>query len=176
VIGYDREDQRRDAAEGWNGSSVASGIFSRNNFAFANLTTLVGDAGGNSGDTGRRDIEKAGAVWSGVYDKSGSNRRLVILLSNLSNQTKTIDLPNSIGGFMTFRQDGVRIDDFFLNPGVHRLITFTLRGNRWLLNTNGTLFTDDNRNGIGIPEPTSLGLVGIGAMGLLARRRRRVTA
>jgi len=176
VIGYSREQQRRDAAAGWGQSSVANGIFSRNNFAFANLTTLVGDAGGNSGDTGRRDIEKAGAVWSGVYDKSGSNRKLVILLSNLSNQTKTIDLPNSIGGFMTFRQDGVRIDDFFLNPGVHRLITFTLSGNRWLLNTNGTLFGDDNRNGIVVPEPTSLGLVGLGAMGLLARRRRRVTA
>ncbi len=176
VVGYSDEEQRDDARSGWGSSSVANGIFSRNNFSFANLTTLIGDQGGNSGDTGRRDIERAGAVWSGVYDRSGSNRRLVVLFRNLSASRKTIDLPNSIGGFMTARQDGVRIDDFFLDPGQHKLVTFTLRGNRWVLNSNNNVFTDDNRNGVGVPEPTGLALAGIGAMGLLARRRRRATA
>ena len=111
-----------------------------------------------------------------MYDRSGSNRRLVVLLSNLSQQRKTIDLPNSIGGFMTARQDGVRIDDFFLDPGQHKLVTFTLRGNKWVLNTNTAVFTDNDRTGVGIPEPTGLAFVGVGALGLLARRRRRVTA
>jgi hypothetical protein len=176
VEGYSYEDQRDDARQGWAESGVASGIFSRNRFAFANLTTLIGDNGGTSGDTARRDIERAGAVWSGVYDRSGSGRRLVILFSNLSASRKTIDLPNSIGGFMTARQDGIRMDDFFLDPGQHKLVTFTLRGNKWVLNNNTNVFTDDDRNGVGIPEPTGLALVGVGALGLLARRRRRVTA
>jgi hypothetical protein len=176
VEGYSYDSQRFDAKAGWGGSTVGNGIFQRNNFSFANLTTLIGDNGGNSGDTGRRDIERAGAVWSGVYDRSGSNRRLVVLLSNLSQQRKTIDLPNSIGGFMTARQDGIRMDDFFLDPGQHKLVTFTLKGNKWVLNTNTNVFTDNDRTGVGIPEPTGLAFVGVGALGLLARRRRRVTA
>lgn len=176
VEGYSYDEQRFDARKGWIASVVGNQVFSRNNFAFANLTNLVGDMGGASGDTNPRDIERAGAVWSGVYDRSGTNRRLVILFSNLSAQRKTIDLPNSIGGFMTARQDGIRMDDFFLDPGQHKFVTFTLRGNKWVLNTNVVGFRDDDRTGVGIPEPTALAFLGIGALGLLARRRRRVTA
>ena len=80
---------------------------------------------------------------------------------------------------MTARADGVRIDDFFLDPGQHKLITFTFGGGRWKMdssinpNGNAIVFTDNNRNGVGIPEPTGLSLLGVGALGLLARRRRR---
>ena len=178
VLGYSQDQERFDAASGWGQSSTANGIFSRGNFAFANLTNLVGDQGGDSGDTNRRDIERAGAVWSGVYDRTGgNNRRLVVLFSNLSNVRKTIDLPNSIGGFATFRNDSSqKMDDFFLDPGQHRIATFRLQGNRWILQSNGLFFPDQDRSGVGVPEPTGLALVGIGAMGLLARRRRRVTA
>ena len=40
-----------------------------------------------------------------------------------------------------------------------------------------TIFTDHNRNGVGIPEPTSVGmLAAAGTMGLICRRRRNQKA
>ena len=63
-------------------------------------------------------------------------------------------------------------DDFVINAGSHRLLAFTLSGGQWQLNSSSVSFTDDNRNGVGIPEPTTLGLLGVGAAGLLIRRRR----
>ncbi len=118
-------------------------------------------------------------MFSGVYDRSGSNRRLVVLLSNLANTTQRIDLPNVIGGFRALNPNGGpnRQDDFDVAAGEHRELTFTLGQRngrlRWVLNSNNPVFTDNDRNGIGIPEPTSAALLGIGALGLLARRRRQ---
>lgn len=180
VVGYSDAQEQSDVQTGWGATSatngnVVNGIFSRKNYAFANLTNVIGDGGQQTGDTNPRSTEIAGAVWSGVFDRSGNGRRLAVLISNLSNVQKTIDLPNKIGGFMTARNDGVAIDDFFLDPGQHKLLTFALNGNRWRLDTNGIqiVFQDNNRNGVGIPEPTSLSLLGVGALGLLARRRRQ---
>jgi len=64
-------------------------------------------------------------------------------------------------------------DDYQVLAGEHRLLLFTLSGGQWQLNSNSQIFTDNNRNGIGIPEPTSIGLVGLAGLGLLARRRRQ---
>lgn len=179
VVGYGRNQARQDVDFGWRASNTANGIFSRKNFAFANLTTLIGDLGAGSGDSNPRSSEVAGAVWSGVYDKSGSTRRLAILLSNLSSVKKTIDLPNMVGGFRTVitkLSDPVD-DDYVLLAGEHRTLTFTLGKDPsgktvWKLNSNTPAFLDNNRNGVGIPEPATAGLIGVGALGLLARRRR----
>jgi len=182
---YTATQEQSDVINGWKASRASTqspalnGIFSRNQYAFANLSTVIGDQGGTSGDTSPRNIEVAGAVWSGVFDRSSvGTRHLAILLSNLSAVQKTIDLPNAIGGFPTARNDGVAMDDFFLDPGQHKLVTFTLNGGKWRVDSginltgNAIVFTDNNRNGIGIPEPTTLGLLGVGALGLLVRRRR----
>jgi hypothetical protein len=177
VVGYSDVQEQADVKNGWaaagDSAGVVNGIFSRKNYGFANLTNVVGDLGGTTGDTSPRSTEVAGAVWSGVFDKSGTNnRRLAIILSNLSSVTKTIDLPNLVGGFRTISGASGADDDYVIAAGTHRLLTFSLLNNQWRLSNNEVVFTDSNRNGVGIPEPTSMALAGIGALGLLARRRR----
>jgi hypothetical protein len=118
-------------------------------------------------------------------DPASGRRKLMVLLSNLSSVQKIVDLPNNIGGFSTFKPPGTtsldRFDDFAIQPGQHRLLNFSLqqssRGRlEWVFQGDSFIGLDNNRNGIGIPEPTALGLLGVGALGLLARRRRAVTA
>ena len=173
VLGYSDQEQRTDADIGWEQRSVtANNIFNRGNFAFANLSQQINARVPGSGSFRNDDISRQGAAWSGVFDAANppagqGSRRLAIVLSNLRDQSIEIDLP-AIGGFVT------TTDKFVVAAGRHRLLTFTLRGNRWQFNTNTAIFTDNNRNGVGIPEPTTLGLLGVGAMGLLARRRRKI--
>jgi hypothetical protein len=86
----------------------------------------------------------------------------------------------------------------FIDAGIHKMLQFdlvetrvykdsTYTGNNkhrdydlrtvWLLNSSYNVFGDDNRNGVGIPEPTSLGmLAAAGTMALICRRRRARTA
>jgi hypothetical protein len=184
VVGYSRAQEQADIQTGFGQSSVVNNIFSRNKFALANLNTVIGVTGGNSADTSAaQSFVKAGAAFSGVYDSaatSGTSRRLAILLSNLGTGSKNIDLPNLIGGFHTFSGNATIDDDYVVAAGQHRLLTFTLTKNSltknqtaWLLDASSFVFLDNNRNGIGIPEPTSAGLLGLGAVGLLARRRRK---
>ena len=112
VVGYGPTQEQSDVKTGWAASGVANGIFTRGNYAFANLSNVIGDADSNSGDVNPRSTELSGAVWSGVYDRAGSidpatgRRRLAILLSNLSAVQKEVDLPNNIGGFSTFKPPG----------------------------------------------------------------------
>ncbi len=172
VQGYSRQTARNDVISGWSNSSVVNGIFSRKNFAFANLGSVIGVSGSIS--AGSSTSEQTGAIWSGVYDKGGTNRKLAILISNLSASQYEVDLPNSIGGFKT--NSGLPEpdeDDYIVSAGTHRLLAFTLKSGVWKLDSNTLVFTDSNRNGVGIPEPTTLSLMGIGAAGLLFRRRRQ---
>jgi hypothetical protein len=191
VVGYSPTQEQSDVKTGWAASGVANGIFTRGQYAFANLSNVIGDADSNSGDVNPRSTELSGAVWSGVYDRAGSTdpstgkRRLTILLSNLSAVQRVVDLPNNIGGFSTFKPPGTtsfdRFDDFMINPGQHRLLNFALqtssRGRlEWVFTGDQFIGLDNNRNGVGIPEPASAALLGVGALGLLARRRRNATA
>jgi len=195
VIGDSLAENRTDVVNGWSKSSVVNAIFQRaansNRLAnLANLTDRVGAAGGSSGGAsagnGAQDATAAGALWSGVYDYAASSsnplpngRRMALVLSNLSGSQKVIDLPSMIGGFHTISGVQGHDDDYVVSAGQHRLLTFTLRNNQWRLDQNTVVFAGSdsfgsltNRNGVGIPEPTTIGLLGIGAIGLLARRRR----
>jgi hypothetical protein len=171
VVGYSDTQEQNDIRTGFGNSGLMNTIFSRAH-GLANLGTTVNFVNGSTTTT--KGIAEAGALWSGVYDTANQSggRRLSILLSNMTDSSKKIDLPNNIGGFRTFSGNTAQYDDYTLAAGQHRLLTFTLQNGLWRLNSNNTAFTDNNRNGIGIPEPTTLSLLGVGALGLLARRRR----
>jgi len=77
-----------------------------------------------------------------------------------------------------------------IEAGMHRLLEFDLVTTRvynnshftgsghtktiWLLNQNYLVFTNNNRNDVGIPEPTTFGmLAAAGSMAMVCRRQRR---
>lgn len=192
VVGYSQTQERLDVALGWTASSVANGIFDRN-YGYANLSNLVGDGGFNTGDTSPRSTDLAGVVWSGVYDLPGSvnpetnQREMVLLLSNLSTTTKTVDLPDRIGLFHTFNP-ATEPDNYDIAAGQHRVLEFALefssRGQtEWVYQGDKFIGLDTNRNGTGyaiddpvVPEPAPLGLFGGASLLLSARRARRGAA
>ena len=52
--------------------------------------------------------------------------------------------------------------------------TFQTTPNRgWLLRTNNLVFIDNVRSGIGIPEPTTFGLLSLAAFAYMVHRPRR---
>ena len=173
VVGYSREQARSDVREGWRNGVAVNQIFARNNFAFANLGNTINRVGDDM-DGVPVNSESAGAIWSGVYDRTVRNgrRSLAILISNLGNRQREVDLPNNIGGARTLSGVPGKDDDYLVPAGAHRYLTFEFRNNAWRLSSNSLRFTDANRNGVGIPEPTTAGLLGCVAVGLLARRRR----
>jgi len=75
------------------------------------------------------------------------------------------------GGGLAASEDG----SISILAGQHKLLDFTGAGTQWSLqNPGGTLvFTDDNRNGVGVPEPVTMGGVALFALGMLGRRRAR---
>ena len=168
VIGYSAAQERGDALTGWN-QSAAAAVFNRGHFAFANFgtTAIVNPFKTVSS-------ESVGTIWSGVYDTSGTKRQLVVLLSNLGNVNQQVDIPK-VGGIPTFETlvNTHDKDDYNIEAGAHRILVFNLTGNKWHLATTTLAFTDNNRNGIGVPEPTSVALLAMGGAGMLLRRKRR---
>ncbi|HYE19003.1 MAG TPA: PEP-CTERM sorting domain-containing protein [Tepidisphaeraceae bacterium] len=160
VVGYNTAQMESDVEAGWNGISQVNNIFAAPDRAIATLDTVVTVVG-----EGRKTLESAGIAWSGVY--SLSQGKLAILLSNMSEDPKSISIP--------FRVGGKSFADFFtVSAGEHRLLDFTAVGTQWVLqNPGGTvIFADANRDGVGVPEPTSI-LGGVFVLGMAAFARRR---
>jgi len=119
-----------------------------------------------------KSIEDAGALWSGVY--SLSLEKMDVLLSNMDGASHTITLPNKVGGF------NVATTDFTVPEGSHMLVEYGLSGNGKNRSWQVAMFTpfedglDHDRGRPGVPEPTTVAMLSIGAMMVITRRRRRM--
>ena len=168
VVGYTVAQYEQDAQDGWN-NSLVNGVLGGIGGRVATMPTVVTFNGV------KETIEQAGVVWSAVTNDGatlvpGSNQGLAILISNLSATNGSVAFNTRINGATLSGNSPTLV------AGSHMILRFTKSGNLWS-QTDATpeFFTAAlaSRDGIGIPEPTSLALLGIGALGVLGRRRRR---
>jgi hypothetical protein len=158
VEGYTAAQFESDIEAGWNGPSIFANIMSDPGARKATLDTMI------KSDGASKTIEQAGVVYSGVY--SNAQGKLALLLSNLDEQPHTINFPAIIGGKSV-------TGDYRIAPGTHQVLTFGAAGSIWDFQAATSVFIDDNRAGVGVPEPTAVALFGVGMIGLMSRRRAR---
>jgi hypothetical protein len=137
-------------------------ILAGGNTRLATLDTYI------RSDGSMKSIEDAGMVFSGVYSltQAGGAGRLALLVSNLDEVSHTFDVPNKIGG------KTIVMGAQTILAGQHKLLEFTGAGTQWNLANSVAVFTDNDRSGVGVPEPMTLGAMALFAMGVLSRRRR----
>jgi len=139
VIGYTKEQMQEDATTGWN---LLDPVLSMPTAK----TVTDGTEGINEAD---------GVVWSG----SASDLSMVILLSNLDAIDHDVVLPDMIADLP------LSDTDFGVAAGTHQLAEFiNFKGIGWALVDTRVLIDDDQRGGIGIPEPASLIMLAIGSL------------
>ena len=165
VVGYTQAQEESDAEAGWTESLVA-GVLAGTNGRAANLGTTI------TVDGTLKTVENAGVIWSAVTNDNATGPQLAVLVSNMDTTTGSHSVT-----FNT-RINGATLS-YTTNPlagGSHTILRFDKVGGAWSLldidpvfNTGGAMAS---RDGIGIPEPASLSLVGLGMMGVLCRRRR----
>jgi hypothetical protein len=168
VQGYTVSDYENDAQAGWN-NNLVNGVLGGINGRVATMPNIVTFNGK------LQTAEQAGVIWSAVTNDGptavvGSNEGLAILVSNLSQVAGTVSFNTRINGATLTATSPT------LAAGSHMILRFTKSGAFWSSMVSAPAFNDPalaSRDGIGIPEPTSLGLLGIGALGVLGRRRRR---
>jgi hypothetical protein len=114
-----------------------------------------------------KSLESAGVVYSGAY--SNSLGKLVLLLSNLDEESHKLSFPAKLGGKYV-------PGEYNILAGSHEILEFGAAGTTWNLISTSAVFEDSDRAGVGIPEP-SMAALGVGAAlamgGGRSRKRRR---
>ncbi len=160
IQGYTQTQFEQDGKDGWSGITAINDLFKASDASIATLDTTIKVGGVKT------DFEKAGVVFSGVY--SLSQNKLALLVSNMTDSPTTVGFPARLGN--------KSVPDVNINEGEHLLLTYTGVGTQWQLASTSALFTsaaEQDRNGVGVPEPmafASLALVGVAS---LLRRGRR---
>lgn len=167
VVGYTVAQYEADGQAGWNDTQsggLVNTVLHGLNGRVATLPTTITFNGV------KKTIEDAGVVWSAVTNDSVGSPGLAILVSNLSNTPGAVSFNTRINGAtLSYTSNS-------LAAGGHTILRFTKSGGTWGSPLADTAFNDPalaSRDGVGIPEPTALTLLGIGALGVLGRRRRK---
>jgi hypothetical protein len=197
AIGYDATQANQDVRDGWYGTH-ANSVFAATDNKRATMThnPIVDGVA----DSGGARAENTGTFWSGVY--SLGQKKLDILASNLDTSDHrikfgTVDVYDVFlvknGSGYTYDNPNDVMDpsrNYLVEDGMHRLLEFDLVTTRvyknstytgkystrtiWLLNQDYAVFTNNNRNDVGIPEPTTFGMfAAAGSMAVVCRRHRR---
>jgi hypothetical protein len=161
VIGYTKAQEQQDATSGWDYFYVENWL--KNSIYPVTVAKLDNDVridGKATNDT----IEKAGVVWSAMTSKV----HLRILLSNLDEKNHSVEFAQQLGVANLTRSEP-------MPAGTHRFLMFSLNTHtgQWVLDSDTQVFFDPARNGVGVPEPTMLGLFGFTGLVYMSRRRRR---
>ncbi|HYO07680.1 MAG TPA: PEP-CTERM sorting domain-containing protein [Tepidisphaeraceae bacterium] len=193
----------RDGWYGVAGSPIAhaNNIFAQADNKPATMT-LNPQVDGTSSSGGMR-AEVTGTIWSGVYSLSLKQLDILASnLDSTPHMIKfgTVDAyevfahKDSATGY-TYSDSGLTSSrNALIESLTHRLLQFDLVTTRvynnlgdigsndkkkyttqtiWLLNQNYSVFTNNNRNDVGIPEPTTFGmLAAAGSMAVICRRNR----
>jgi hypothetical protein len=157
VEGYGRVDHENDAKAGWEQPELAA-LHNAPGSRIATLDTVA------RVDGTLKSIEESGVVFSGVYNLTQG--KLALLVSNMDEIGHQLTIQNKIGGKNV-------PGNFNVPAGTHQLLQFTSAGTFWqLLGPPVAVFTDADRNGVGVPEPTTLGALAIFSLVGLRRRRK----
>jgi len=159
VQGYTNQQFESDIHTGWTGVAAVNSVLADPKARLATLDTSV------TVDHVTRTLEAAGVVTSGVY--STSLGKLVLLLSNLDAQSHSVSFPTGLGGKIVG-------GDYTIAAGTHEILEFTATSSRaWTFQDATQVFVDNNRAGVGVPEPTMIGVTVVVAAALTLRRRRK---
>jgi hypothetical protein len=161
VEGYTPEQFKSDINQGWNGVQKVNQVLSDPKARLATLDTRVKTDGVS------KTLEDAGVVLSGAY--STAQGKLVVLVSNLDEKQHTVQLPANVGGKAI-------AGDYVIEAGAHEILEFGASGSKWSFVSAEPIFVDDNRGGVGVPEPSTIALVtAVLATMTCARGRRRAS-
>jgi hypothetical protein len=167
VQGYTPAQEESDAAAGWNNSLVGQ-VLGGMNGRVANLGTTI------TVDGLTKTIENAGVVWSAVTNDNVGSPGLAVLISNLDGTLHSVT-------FNTRINNATLSTTVQVGAGSHTILRFNRNGTLWGTSSGGANFSDPafndptlaSRDGVGIPEPASVSILAVGAVGVLMRRRRR---
>jgi hypothetical protein len=165
-----------DALAGWTGSAMPAAQAAALNSALSDPTAKVLTLNTTIFVDGTaKTMENAGVVYSGIVtgitnNVVATNAKIVMLLSNLDDANHVVTFPGAIAL-------GTMPGSYSILAHSHELLQFSRVGTMWELQTETSVFnaggamSDDT--GVGVPEPASVGLLGLAGFGVLIRRRRK---